>query len=132
MKIYFMQGYGFSLWLVPANWREIKEQYGMNHIPHITVCTNMENIDSKILTDEIFMVKDFSNLKKFPKMYTNDPLIAMGFYCKINDLWTNHTPHMTLIYDHNHIIQFNPPDTLSCSLFFADTRSSNCEDWVLL
>ena len=127
-----MQGYGYSLWLVPVNWKEIKEKYAMNHIPHITVCTNMEKIDSKILTDEIFIVKDFSNLKTFPKMYQNDPLNASGFYCKINGLRTAHTPHMTIAYNYNYSITHTSPDSLSCLLFFADTRSLNCEEWVLL
>ena len=127
-----MQGYGYSLWLVPVNWKEIKEKYAMNHIPHITVCTNMEKIDSKILTDEIFIVNNFSNLKKFPKMYQNDPLNASGFYCKIHGLRTTHTPHMTLAYDHNYNITHSPPDSFSCLLFFADTRTLDYTKWELL
>lgn len=128
-----MLGYGFSLWLVPHNWRDIKRIYSMNHIPHITVCTNMERIDPVILSTSIFKVRDFSYLKKFPKMYKKDPLDASGFYCKIDGIFTNHTPHMSVSYSHDDlIIGLVPPETLECSLHFADTQSDKPHEWYLL
>ena len=127
-----MKGYGYSLWLVPHVWRDIKRIYCMSHIPHITVCTNMERTDPAILTPSVFKVYNFSYLKKFPKMYKNEPLTASGFYCEIDGISTNHTPHMSLNYSHDDLENFAPPDILECSLHFADTQSDNPQEWCLL
>ena len=93
-----MKGYGYSLWLVPHNWEIIKRVYSMTHIPHITVCTNMERVDPVVLSSSSFKVYNFSYLKRFPKMYSTDPLNATGFYCAIEGICTNHPPHMSVSY----------------------------------
>ena len=36
-----MKGYGYSIWLVPDNWRHIKKEFDMDFTPHITVATNL-------------------------------------------------------------------------------------------
>ena len=126
-----MNGYGYSLWLVPYNCNEIMRNYNMKHIPHVTICTNLEYIDSTILTHKTFVVNKFSNLEKFPKMYKNDPLNASGFYCEINGIQTFHTPHMSVTYSHESLDDLIPPQSLVCQLFFVDTRSLNFEEWTL-
>jgi hypothetical protein len=127
-----MVGYGYSLWLVPQNWRDIKRIYSMKHIPHITVCTNMDRTDPVILSISSFKVHTFSYLKKFPKMYKNDPLDASGFYCKIEGICTNHTPHMSVSYSHDDLENLAPPDSLECQLHFANTQSDKPHEWYLL
>lgn len=127
-----MQGYGYSLWLVPILSKQIQHMYSMKHIPHITVCTNLQYIDSSILSQETFIVDSFSQMCNFPKMYNQDPLNACGFYCNIENIKTNHKPHMTVMYMHTMNIQYTPPEKLDCRLYFADTRSLNCSDWKLV
>ena len=127
-----MEGYGYSLWLVPVNWKEIKETYNMLHIPHITICTNMEKIDCNVLSRNLFRVHSFSNMTQFPKMYANDPLDGVGFYCAIDNIATNHKPHMTLRYNEQIHTIYIPPEFLTCSVHIADTRSLNCEEWTLI
>jgi hypothetical protein len=104
----------------------------MKHIPHITISTNMEKIDSSVLSRDIYIVNEFSEFKTFPKMYKNDHLNACGFYCKLDCLKTDHIPHMSLFYNEKTINTFVPPESLKCMLYIANTESLNCSDWYLL
>lgn len=130
MKI--LKGYGYSLWLVPLNWKNVAESYNMKHIPHITVQTNMNYIDPIVLSNDTFTACDFSNLKTFPKMYGNDPLNGSGFYCKVKDLEINHQPHMTVMYSHNIVHDYVPPANLECKLYIADTQTLDASQWKLV
>ena len=128
-----IKGYGYSIWLVPLNWQDIKRVYMMSHIPHITVHTGLDWVDSSILSENTFTVYNFSRVHKFPKMYTQDPLSASGFYCSVKDLKMLHSPHMTLKYSHENInFDIAPPETLMCKLCVADTQSLDCSQWRLL
>lgn len=126
-------GYKFSIWLVPINWKVIKKIYKMEHIPHITVATNIDtDISSAILNNNIYTISDFSIASNFDKMYKNDPLNGYGFFCKINEIKTNHVPHMTLFYNKliNNINPPPPPNELKCKLYIADTRNLDYRLWT--
>jgi hypothetical protein len=92
----------------------------------------MEKVHSSILSRDIYTVNEFSELKKFPKMYKNDPLNACGFYCKIDCINTNHNPHMSLFYNEDALNGLIPPESLKCMLYIANTESLDCSEWYLL
>ena len=132
-------GYGFSIWLVPYNWRQLKKEFNLDFIPHITLSTNHYAIPD---VPDLHNVKAF-NFKKgeiFRKIYQNDPLEGYGYYCELSGVFTNHTPHMTLFYgskisDENmdfYSLIKTPPDILYCFATLADTTSLNPSTWKFL
>jgi hypothetical protein len=125
-----MNGYGYSIWLIPNNWKEVKLSYNMNHIPHITVANNLQFIDSVVLNKNDYTVENFSNVQQFPQMYLNDPLSASGFYCEIKGISTIHKPHLSLVYNKYITEIYAPPEKLMCKLYVADTRSINPSEWI--
>lgn len=127
-----MTSYKFSIWLIPENWKKIKEMYKMEHIPHITVATNIESeLPYEILNNKNYKVSKFSKVTNFEKMYKHDPLNGYGFYCEINDIKTTHKPHMTLFYNKeldNENIEI--PLELECKLYMANTQSIDWKLWT--
>ena len=132
-----MKGYGYSIWLVPDNWRHIKKEFSMDFIPHITIATNLPYLPYGILDNKkSYKVKNFENGTVFPKMYKVDPLNAYGYYCEIEEMYLNHKPHMTLFYAPNPITYLDtfsivkaPPKEMNCTLAIADTNSTNPSQW---
>ena len=134
-----MQGYGYSIWLVPLNWRQIKQEYNLDFIPHITIQTHMPYVFSRLLSKETLIVDNFSRGQIFSKTYSTDPLYAYGYSCKIQHIFLMHEPHMTLYYSSNPIKYIDtfsklklPPQTLECSLYAVDTRSLNPSKWKII
>ena len=135
-----MLGYGYSIWLVPYEWKKIKEEFNMDFIPHITIATNLPFLPTGILSKERFKVKNFKKGQIFPKMYDVDPFHAFGYTCEIEYLYPLHTPHMTLFYAPNPISELDtfswikqpPPEELECYLYLADTTSENPIQWRTL
>ena len=98
-----MQGYGYSVWAVPKNYKKIRSVYGMKHIPHITLSTN--HIEPPEISDfpkEVVVSFEDKNMYRIPSMYEYEPLnlSAAGFYCKVNG-YNNPLLHMTLFYDYH-------------------------------
>jgi hypothetical protein len=134
-----MSGYGYSVWLVPNNWKYIQREFSIDFIPHITIATNLKFMSPRILTNKIFKVYNFSKGTVFPRLYNKDPLHAFGYNCVIEDLFTTHKPHMSLFYSPNEITYIDtfsklkqPPTTLDCKLYFADTNSLNPCEWNVI
>jgi hypothetical protein len=134
-----MQGYGYSIWLIPINWREIKREYSLDFIPHITIQTNMPFIFSGLLTKDSFFVDNFSSGEILPKSYPQDPLHAYGYNCSIKGIFLLHQTHMTLYYSPNPIKYVDtfsklklPPKSLECTLYAIDTRSLNPSKWKII
>jgi hypothetical protein len=135
-----MLGYGYSIWLVPYEWKKIKEEFNMDFTPHITIATNLPYLPYGILdSKKTFKVKNFRKGEVFSKMYDVDPLNAFGYSCEIEGLYTAHTPHMTLFYAPNKINELDtyswvkspPRGYLECSLRIANTTQSNPVQWVV-
>ena len=131
-----MKGYGYSIWLVPDNWKEIKKEFNMDFIPHITIATNLPYLPYGILNDRTYKVNKFSKGQVFPKMYSVDPLNAFGYYCEIDGLYLDHQPHMTLFYAPNAInfldtfsIIKQPPKEFYGKLKIANTNFDNPTQW---
>jgi len=136
-----MLGYGYSLWLVPYNWKEIQKEFNIDFILHITISTNLPYIPLGVINSgKRFIVKNFKKGEIFPKMYEVDPLNGFGYPCEIEGLYPLHTPHMTLFYASNKItdldtyswIKTPPPKQLECTLHLADTTSHNPLQWKTL
>lgn len=133
-----MQGYGYSLWLVPDEWRKLKLRYGMRHIPHVTVKTNMSEVPNVVWGR--YRVGGFSRAGHFPSQYAHDPLTAAGFWCKSLDVPVRHRAHLTVAYGadgERPVIPLSAhvrPLTgeLWCTLRAADTRSLDPSQWRLL
>ena len=137
-----MEGYGYSLWLVPLNYARIKETYNIIHIPHVTMFTNLKNTEmSRMITNDKFVLKNFSKVASFPSMYSHEPLSGNGFYCDVYDkhnklVELDHKSHMTLFYNAKLNTKqwcFIPPsEDVECRLYMADTRSINPAEWTLI
>lgn len=134
-----MQGYGYSIWLVPINWRHIQQEFSIDFIPHITIATNLNYIPSNIFNDKTYIVNNFQEGEVFPKTYEVDPLYGFGYYCKIPGIYTIHKPHMTLYYSSNEILQIDtfskfkkPPHELQCKLYVANTNFLNPLEWRII
>ena len=137
-----MEGYGYSLWLVPLNYEHIRQLYGTIHIPHVTMFTNLKSTEmSSMISHDEFILRNFSNVVSFPSMYTHDPLSGNGFYCDVYDKYNklvelDHKAHMTLFYNTKLSTtqwSFTPPsENIVCKLHMADTRSINPAKWTLL
>ena len=118
--------YGYSIWLVPYYYKDLQKQYKMDHIPHVTIATNMMHIPNQILSTDVYFITKFSDLSTIDSN-------ACGYYCEIPNLTLNHTPHLTLWYAEEPRYYFNKPvKEIACELRVADTRSSNPKDWKLL
>lgn len=122
--------YGYSLWIVPHNWKEIKDAYKMEHIPHVTVETNLTEPPRDVAPSrhEIRFEKPYA---LFPKMYENDPFTAYGFYCKVSGIKIKHYAHMSTHYNKFVTIFPEPPEDTWGTLVAADTRSEDCSKWVI-
>lgn len=129
-----MIGYGFSIWYVPYDWKEIKKKYKMAHIPHITYMTNMKQIPNIEYLSSNIVANKFTAVEKFKPMYSSECLKGMGWYCKV-PLKTDHRTHMTLKYyldEHDLIQPDQNPIELKCFCCIADTRSRDQSKWFIL
>ena len=131
-----MKGYGYSIWLVPDNWKEIKKEFNMEFIPHVTLATNLPYLPYGILNEKTYKVTNFSKGEIIPKMYNVDPLNAFGYYCDIVGLYPSHKPHMTLFYAPNAINYLDtystikqPPTEFYGKLRIANTNFDNPIQW---
>lgn len=124
-----MTSYGYSVWLVPANYDEIKRKYKMRHIPHVTISTNYQYIP-KISDDNTYDIKLKHGYEVFPKMYKSNDIDGGGFYCEI-PICTKHEPHMTIYYDA--IFRDLPiiNEIIEAKIHIADTRSCDPSKWLL-
>ena len=68
-----MNGYEWSIWYVPKDWKKFMNEYGMKHVPHMTIETNLlikpTTIKTQIMIDKITFK---SGLVKFPSQYDNN------------------------------------------------------------
>jgi hypothetical protein len=123
-----MEGYGYSVWLVPRNHAELRKRYGMAHIPHITVETNLDRPPYMVPQRGTHVVKHFSEYTPLPGgMCDVDPLMASGFFCQ-SPLVKGHRAHMSVRY-YNKV---EPPGELECDLVGADTRSLDPSMWSII
>ena len=128
-----MQGYQWSIWYVSENWKSFMRDYDMIHVPHMTIQTNIPDkptsFEDIIKLDKITFKSD---LVKFKSQYSNDPLLAIGWYCETPEGWNySHTPHVTwkYNYDLNPNIS-NPTEMNRLFLAVADTRSGDPSKWT--
>lgn len=126
-----MQGYGFSTWIVPDNWKSIQVRYSMKHIPHITVRTNLTEPSTDNVGKRLH-IKFVKGCFTFPKQYEVDPLDAYGFYCTVKHIEIDHIPHMSLFYNEPLRVYEPPMETLQGTIHIADTRSLDPSKWKLI
>lgn len=144
-------GYGYSVWYVPNNYKEMQEQYGIAHLPHITLETNLSLKDAYHIYHSAcnkIIVKFRDGLVKFPSFYHHDPLVYYGWYVDVLQMAgrkLNWSPHMTVQYlpratsiypsqpynDHHILSRTNAPPMgpIECFVVIADTRSGVPTDW---
>lgn len=138
-----MNGYGYSVWYVPNNYKELQQRHNMVHIPHITLETNL------ILRDAFHIYRNaprnieveyIPKLVKFPQCYEHDPLMGIGWYVDVPFMknrkpWWK--PHMSSVYiargtqtiwtDYQRLMP--PPGKFDCFITIADTQSIVPSDW---
>jgi len=128
--------YGYSVWLVPLNRRLLTKVYKFRHIPHITISTNHEDLPDPINLGKLYDIVDFKPYGIIGKQYAFDPLHATGWECTVEDLFIQHTPHMSHVYSfypHEKVLPVYPtPQRLIAEVCVADTRSSNWEEWKII
>lgn len=145
------EGYGYSVWYVPTNYKELQTKYDIIHIPHVTLETNLLLRDAYHIFHNAckkIKISFNSNFVTFPSMYKHDPMISKGWYVNVNDISKrklNWTPHMSLEYTPRYhdtlkpmayspkipiTAHYVPPQGLfECFLVIADTRSGVPKDW---
>lgn len=143
------KGYGYSVWYVPENYKELQKTYKIPHIPHITLETNLclrdaYHIYHNASTDIIIKFQD--KYVKFPSFYENDPMISYGWFVdvvKMTRRKLNWVPHLTLRYLQRTSLNNNaykdksmlsenlcpPSNELKCFVIIADTRSDSPIEW---
>jgi hypothetical protein len=123
-----MEGYGYSVWLVPRNHAALRERYGMVHIPHIAVETNLERPPYMVPQRGAHKVRHFSEYTPLPGgMYG---VISSGFFCQ-SRLVHDHRPYMSIRYN-EYKDRVEPPWELECDLVAADTRSLDPSAWSII
>lgn len=139
-------GYGYSVWYVPKNYKELQDAYKIQHIPHITLETNLclrdaYHIYHNASPDIVIKLQD--KFVKFPSFYENDPMISYGWFVNIVRMTRrklNWVPHMTLRYLQKTTNNYNdksilseglcpPSNEIKCKVMIADTRSNQPIDW---
>ena len=133
-------GYKYSIWLIPNNWKDIKNFYKMNHIPHITIKTLLsydealklfKNYDNKYKVNFKDNIYDFKNLSYHHEPKNEFP--ASGYFCKIENLELEHKPHMTIHYKYNDKVIYNKsPNNIEGTVFIVNTISDNPEEWNII
>jgi len=128
--------YGYSVWLVPLNRRLLTTVYKFRHIPPLTISTNHEDLPDPINLGKLYDIVDFKPYGIIGKQYAFDPLHATGWECTVEDLFIQHTPHMSHVYSfypHEKVLPVYPtPQRLIAEVCVADTRSSNWEEWKII
>ena len=143
-------GYGYSVWYVPRNYKQLQDKHNILHIPHITLETNLTLRDAYHIyhnASKSIRVKFQNNYVKFPSFYENDPLMSYGWYVDIITMARrklNWTPHMTLRYvsrrdnntykdkvilSENLKLSTEIKNELDCDIMIADTRSGCPQEW---
>ena len=131
-------GYGWSIWYVPNNYREFKNKYDMNHIPHITAVTNLIERPMQESVSEWPSTLDYltftGELYKMPHIYDNDPLFGSAWNCEtIPKLDVKHTLHLTHKYytDKEYKLdKISKPITIfGLKRVIADTRDDDPSKW---
>lgn len=131
-----MKGYGYSLWAVPDCHKELAKQYGMCHIPHVTIETNSKTpLYANVGKRCVISFKHGCHI--FPSMYEHDIFQnSVGFYCELDGAQTRgHNPHMTVFYrgEDCDVEQIKPPKgSLHATIQSADTRSEDPAQWNVL
>lgn len=127
-----MQGYGYSVWAVPINYKMIQNKYGMKHVPHVTLSTNHATVPIPSNWGQRLKIEfKCKNLYRLPPMYEyQPPSTSAGFYCNIRG-YDNPLLHMTLSYDFpGNYLDFKAPDEiLDAQVYRADTRSLDPSEW---
>jgi hypothetical protein len=130
-------GYEYCLWLVPFAYHRMIREYGMKHIPHVTIKANL-SFDEALYR---FWIADYKYPTPFirckpggcvfPPMYSADEAIAYGFYATAS-IPIQHPPHLTMAY--NELCGKNvqmPPGTIHCFVAVADCRDDDPSKWTL-
>ena len=147
---YTNKGYGYSVWYVPENFKELQDKYQISHIPHVTLETNLCLRDAYHIyhnaTQDI-IIKFKNEYVKFPSFYDNDPMTSFGWYVDVIRMTRrklNWNPHMTLRYlpritnennssykDKSYLSEnLSPPSNeIKCKVVIADTRSHLPIEW---
>jgi len=132
--------YQWSIWYVPREYKDLMMKYKFQHIPHVTVQTNIpvkptkkklckwkSNIDSMSFIPELVLMENEKGKK----------LKAIGWNV-INSLPDVISPHLSYLY-FKETFPFIPecsknfPHSLSdWNLYIADTRDEDWRKWIII
>ena len=129
--------YGWSVWYVPQAWEYLMKNYNFKHIPHITLVTNLDQKPKQILSypKHLEYVTLLDDITVFPKMYINNPLNGIGWFCQCSpDIYTKHIPHITYSYFKDLPSTFDIPDDFPTIindwiLMIGNTQSPDPQEW---
>ena len=129
----------YSIWLVPLDWKKIKQEFSLDFIPHITLSTNMDYISPNVLSDRIYTVKNFEQGQVYTNIDGTKYQYAYGYPCEIEGIDTLDNMYMTLYYASNRMdfldmfsIMKTPPKDFKCKLYIADTTYLNPVSWKII
>ena len=134
-------GYLYSIWCIPDNWKDIKERYGMCHIPHVTIETLLSETEcmSRIHDyNKEYMIRFEDNiydLNDITYKGGDNDLSAYGFYCELDSLSVSHRPHMTLLYSNlgtDMKTEKAPIHKIQGKVYMVNTVSGDPSKWRIL
>lgn len=120
----------------------------MDHIPHVTVETNLTYNDARAMMlrfphTALFQPDD--SIVAFPSFYDHNPLTACGWFGRLSakdnsPIALPFPPHMSIHYfqqdseytPEKYNKSINSLGSLVCSLYIADTTATIPKEWKLL
>lgn len=134
-----MSGCGYSMWAVPNNYKALQQVYGIKHIPHVTLSTMHPSRPIPIdLGSQRRLIFTNKHLYRMPQYYyphkdKDDTTDSAGFYCTLDTRYSATSHHMTMFYDFGGMGPYSnykaPPEDIIATVYRADTRSPNPEEW---
>jgi len=141
--------YNYSVWYVPIDSDNLRTKYGIKHIPHITIASNLSDVEkaieicSRFPLNANFYFTQPATLVKFPSLYGNDPLSAVGFYARLfdeaeKDINLGFPAHMSVEYfahgtkPKTQILQHDDNIIWKCRKTVVNTISDDSMNWFLL
>jgi hypothetical protein len=145
------KGYGYSLWYVPNNYKELQVLYNMLHIPHVAVETNLQLKDAYQMYNYVsstVKIKIHNMMTQVPSPYTKEQCDSFGWNVDIVDavdaIDAINAVRDTTIDKHHIVVCFHdrnkrieamdidPPNSeLNCKLYIVDTQSNTPSDWTI-
>ena len=129
--------FGISIWIIPDTYRWFQGSYGIQHIPHITICSKIRHPLNEHI-GKSFKFRFEKGFHLFPPTTDNNKTFrAWGWYCKVYELNIQQahmsTHYFDCTFNNLAIGHLEPPEgVFKGQAYLVDTRSSNPQEWKII